>query len=205
MLNPELLHKFQTGQCSPAERQQVQQWLENDDLEVDNTFEIPSNLSETKQSMWADMEAHLEVSTKKARWRNYKSWFAVAALLLATISISAYFLQNNTPFIAVENNLGGGLKALHEKNYDLILARNSSAEMDAETGILAIQGEVMIKPKKNMVIALTSTENKLLKQGVTYYLVKSKMDHAAVVFAGHELIFLSPVLQKHLKFQFRIS
>ena len=82
-VTPELLKKYHRGECSEEERQLVERWLEND--EVEKAFPADEKLPKIKSEMWASISTDLNNNAPTLPlFRSVSKYAAAISILLVT-------------------------------------------------------------------------------------------------------------------------
>ncbi|SEI64828.1 FecR family protein [Dyadobacter sp. SG02] len=90
-ITPELLKRYNAGQCTPAEMQAVEQWLDDPEAGTDAINEIPDEArNEAGARVWERLQAR-DVQPLWARYRHYLS--GIAAMLLLASGVVWYLFQ----------------------------------------------------------------------------------------------------------------
>ncbi|MGJ1384873.1 hypothetical protein ACR782_01630 [Sphingobacterium spiritivorum] len=208
MISKQLLEKYHLGLCSEEEQELVEQWLENDDLEIEGDIKPVADTERVKVEMWSNIRQDIK-QKKNLRIFHPGIWAAVAAILIAIIGVRAIFI-NNQPSLAnrfIFDNLSGDqIRNYEEHNYNITLSKKSFARINTETGELDVKGDIMFMPKKDIILNVCDRNHRIkLKSGETYILLDQNKSCQHIVLTKQELTFLSPILQNQLKIQFNIS
>ena len=93
-ITPELLERYTAGQCTPAEIQAVEQWLDTPEAVADAITEIPDKIRrESGARVWERLQA------RHARpfWLHYRHYLSgIAAVLVLVSGIVWYAMRNRT-------------------------------------------------------------------------------------------------------------
>ncbi|MFD2969451.1 hypothetical protein [Sphingobacterium bambusae] len=206
-----LLEKYELGQCTDQERDAVQKWLDNDRWEDEE--DMPEEDQAVKADIWANLTAHIAneapsatplVTKKRVLWPIY----AAAACLLLVVAVSAVRLQFDASekSLFYADNKQHDVAWQHEQNFDLLLSKNSSAQIDLHAGSIALSGNIMFKPKRDF--TLHDTRNNRVfhfKRNQVYVLSEHPSENKFLVFQKDEMAFLPPPIQRKLKKQFQIT
>lgn len=91
-ITPELLKRYNAGQCTPAEIRAVEQWLDDPEATADAIAEIPE---EVRQESGARVWARLQARGAQPFWLHYRHYFSgIAAVLVLASGIVWYSLKN---------------------------------------------------------------------------------------------------------------
>lgn len=143
----ELLHKYNTGECTPEERAIIESWY--------HQLELP-DLEEITDEQLLEIEQLTLPVKQRERWR----WMSVAAAIAVLVTAGGYFLYHsgNTPerqplTVIQDDVLPGSDKAV------LTLANGQRITLaGAENGELARQGGIIIKKKADGELNYTGGE-----------------------------------------------
>lgn len=93
-ITPELLKRYSTGQCTPAEMQAVEQWLDDPEAGINALAEMPDDIRrESGARVWERLQAR----EAKPFWRRYRHYLSgIAAVLVVASGIIWYALENKT-------------------------------------------------------------------------------------------------------------
>lgn len=163
----ELLERYKSGQCTPAEQAIVESWYLG--FEQEASDKLSDNQLETAvDRIWARLPVHeKEVPQRRRLWPR----IAVAAAVLATLSVGFYFFQKTAPKADLQvataaktiipDVMPGGNKAT------LILADGKEITLDdAGNGKLAEQsGIVITKTKDGELVYTVSGKSAASDQG----------------------------------------
>lgn len=211
-ISKELLQRYELGQCSPEEEHVVRQWLDSNDWEDDSYEDIQVN-DEVGKDMWSNITSHIEHTVEpsipliqKRRGTNTLRWLSAAALLALFLGLSCFFYSRSQDHQIELTNMREGLMWMRKDCFDLALQENSSIKINLRSDNILLSGSMFLKPKCNL--SLYDRENKMsfdFIEGETYYIAKDPDTNKLVVFRQSEILFLPPILQRHLKRQFPIS
>jgi len=206
-----LLERYELGQCTDQERDAVQKWLDDDSWEQE--VDQPEEDQAVKEEIWANLEVHIGdkrpsplslTPKKRVLWPVY----AAAACLLLVVAAAAIRQQFDTAeksFFYADNKQHD-VAWQHEQNFDLLLSKNSSAQIDLHAGSIALSGNIMFKPKRDF--TLHDTRNNRVfhfKRNQVYVLSEHPSENKFLVFQKDEMAFLPPPIQRKLKKQFQIT
>jgi len=213
-VNADLLEKYHNDLCTLQERAAVEDWLMN--TEVDELeFHSGKDKSLVKNEIWADLVAMSpqEISkVKPIKPASYYMWKgAVAAtLFIAVLGSIFYYLANNddktVEFLAFHNKSALKVNHISSKEYSLAVGPETSAEINAHSGVIDLTGSILISPKKDIELKFDGADSKInLKKGQTYIILNSKSgNHGLIIVNERNLISLPPVIQRKLIQEFDI-
>ena len=208
MISKQLLEKYHLGLCSEKEQGLVEQWLENDDLEIEGDIKSVEDTGQVKAEMWSNIRQDIK-RKKNLRIFHPGTWAAVAAILIAIVGVRAILINNQpslTNRFTFDNLSGDQIRNYDEHNYNITLSKKSFARINTETGELDVKGDIMFTPKKDIILNVCDRNHRVkLKSGETYILLDQNQSCQHIVLTKQELTFLSPILQNQLKIQFNIS
>ncbi|MGJ1195066.1 hypothetical protein ACR777_02525 [Sphingobacterium spiritivorum] len=208
MISKQLLEKYHLGLCSEKEQELVEQWLENDDLEIEGDIESVEDTGQVKAEMWSNIRQDIK-RKKNLRIFHFGTWATVAAILVAIIGVRTLLINNQpslTNRFTFDNLSGEQIRIYDEHNYNITLSKKSFARINTETGELDVKGDIMFTPKKDIILNVCDRNHRIkLKSGETYILLDQNQSCQHIVLTKQELTFLSPILQNQLKIQFNIS
>ena len=208
MISKQLLEKYHLGLCSEKEQELVEQWLENDDLEIEGDIESVEDTGQVKAEMWSNIRQDIK-RKKNLRIFHFGTWATVAAILVAIIGVRTLLINNQpslTNRFTFDNLSGDQIRNYDEHNYNITLSKKSFARINTETGELDVKGDIMFTPKKDIILNVCDRNHRIkLKSGETYILLDQNQSCQHIVLTKQELTFLSPILQNQLKIQFNIS
>ena len=93
-ITPELLKRYTAGQCTPAEIQAVEQWLNDPEAAAEAVAEIPD---EARRKSGARVWERLRVRDPQPFWVHYKHYLSgIAAALVLVSSIVWFSVKNKT-------------------------------------------------------------------------------------------------------------
>lgn len=209
-IDRQLIEKYHLGHCSTQEKLLVEKWLLDDTL---NTEQRPISLDKKTKlanDMWAELSTHIDQSNIPGSIPrsiiNFKS-LGIAATMIFLLSFGFYKLSKDveTGTAVFDNKTSAGLKYINQNNYNIILGKDASAEINTDTGEFKTSGNIMFIPKKNFSFSFGGTDQKKkLKYGETYFVIKTPASGKQVIIAKSELTFLAPIIQHELKMQFNI-
>lgn len=210
-----LIEKFHRDECSPEEKEYVQEWLFSEDSDELLSFdEAEKELH--KMEMWNEIKTILpkkEQPKPIQRAANFQFWRgAIAASIVFALLISGLALyQFNTKnevlqWVDVDNTSGMQVKYVDSKDFKLSVGPNTSAKIDQLTGIVDLAGSLLIQPKEDFELEFTGATQKMsFKKGQTYIILKGKDGKDKVIIINEKnLIDLPPVIQKQINNEFKI-
>lgn len=209
-IDHKLIEKYHLGQCSPAEKTIVEEWLLDDTLESE-----PLSISTTKKAkletdIWAELSSHIGQSevtqTVPSKTYHFK-YIGIAASMVFLLCLGFYQLSKDAENTAAifDNRTSAGLKYINQNSFNIILGKNAWAEINTDTGEFKTSGNMMFIPKKDFAFSFSGTENKRkFRHGETYFVLQPKKNGKQVIISKSELTFLAPTIQHELKVQFNI-
>ncbi|AMP99665.1 hypothetical protein AY601_2782 [Pedobacter cryoconitis] len=102
-LDHHLLEKYWAGLCTPAERKAVEQWMSEGIPEESYKLRSPEPESIMKDQLWQRIaqarqeENEIQQSAKIVRMPIWFRGFAITAILILTIGLGIYVLNNQSP------------------------------------------------------------------------------------------------------------
>lgn len=209
-IDHKLIEKYHLGQCSPAEKLLVEEWLLNDKFDSEPMTISVVKKTKLETDIWAELSTHIdqsEASKIVPSKKYYFNYIGIAATVIFLLCFRFYKFSKNSEKSAVlfENRTSTGLKYINQNNYNIILGKNATAEINTDTGEIKTSGNMMFTPKKNFAFSFSGTEKKReLKHGETYFVLKQQKNGKQVIISRSELTFLAPTIQHELKLQFNI-
>ncbi len=219
-ITKELLERYELGQCTDQEQAFVSDWLANDLLdEVEFNTDDVDVVEEThvKQAIWSDIASHIDqknpsekvVPAKKSKtlllWGNPWMQSAAASLLFMGIAWFVYQSPSDVDYRSFSaNNIHQKVMQWQEEKFDVSLSKNSSASIDFRSGNMAISGDILFTPKKNLILYDASNRAPIdFKEGEIYYISTDPDTSELMVFAKSDMEYLPPIIQKHIRKQFQ--
>lgn len=202
-MTKDLLLKYHLGKCTAEEKKEVEDWFASDFLDLPTPSFPVQHTDDLEKEIWNSIQK--EVKAKPKLKSLYKYSVAAAVLLCCLLLVWKSKNQNDPVNIWADNLQSSQSLAVDQDNLHMILSSNSFAQLNDETGNFKVMGDVMLIPKKDLTIRLSATHTKRLKKGESYFLMGDAKKQIPVLIARHELIFLSPLLQKHILNQFQVS
>ncbi len=214
-ISQELLEKYHLNTCSAEERQRVEEWLFNTDVEELNTVALAKDKNALKQEMWQEIETVMPQAIKPLpkRSNTYFMWKGAiaASVFMAMAGVIAYFIMANksigqADFLELNNPSARYVKHIDAKGYDVAIGPNTVAKINNSDGMIDLTGSILISPKKDINLVFEGTDKKItLLKGQTYIILKNKTGvKSIVVISERNLMDLPPVMQKQLSAQFDI-
>ncbi|MGX5857714.1 FecR family protein [Dyadobacter jiangsuensis] len=91
-ITPELFARYTAGQCTPAEIQAVEQWLDDPDAVADAITEIPGEIrQESGTRVWARLRAR----NARPFWLHYRYYLSGIAAVLVLVSGIVWYTATN--------------------------------------------------------------------------------------------------------------
>lgn len=221
-VSKELIEKYHKGECTPEESAMVENWLLDDNTDIE--IFLPAKLvkEEAKAEMWQEIASSLPSSreNKKLRFINLleinRFVLTAAASVLLLIGFSFLVLKNNekeSVITSVNNSLSEN-KEIHSRDYTISLGPESNARIDANTGLIDFCGTILISPKKDIDLTFkdicTTTKRNTgkmnFKKGETYIALnyRNKKDNELIVMDEKLLMGLPPIVKRQIMDQFNI-
>lgn len=221
-VSKELIEKYHKGECTPEESAMVENWLLDDDIEIE--IFLPENLKkeDAKAEMWQNIASSLPSSKeeKKLRFFSFSRFnrfsLAAAASVLFIIGFSFLIVRINKRE-SVVTSVNASLtenKEIESKDYTISLGPESNARIDANTGLIDFCGTILISPKKDIDLSFkdicTTTKRNTgkmnFKKGETYIALnyRNKKDNELVVMDEKLLMGLPPIVKRQIMDQFNI-
>lgn len=207
-----LLEKYELGRCTEAEIALVEQWLDREEWDELPTLIVEETLGE---KIWENVLLHTEAeeNAQKAisatRLKSRKIIFLISGIAASLIlffyfgvSVSFYG-ANEASELTVYNNEDAPIW-VKEDFFDVLLTRNSTAEISIRTRIISSTGDILLKPKHDFSLQdKYSHSNFNFKSGLVYILSRDANTNKLLVFSEQELNFLPPAIQRHYINQFQ--
>ena len=221
-VSKELIEKYHKGECTPEESAMVENWLLDDDIEIE--IILPENLhkEDTKAEMWQNIASSLPSSKeeKKISVINFSVFnrfgLTAAASILLLIGVSFLILKTNKKE-SVVSSVNVSLsenKEIDSKDYTISLGPESNARIDANSGLIDFCGTILISPKKDIdlsfkdICATTkrNTGKMNFKKGETYIALnyRNNKDNELIVMDEKLLMGLPPIVKRQIMDQFNI-
>jgi len=214
-VNANLIEKYHNNQCTPQERESVEDWLLNSDVE-DLEFHNEKDKQLVKADIWNQLEANLPnlqeakvVGLKSASFYMWKGAIA-ASLVIGLLSFVFYYFKqqekSTVEFVAFHNKSSLKVNHISAKEYNLSIGTETFAEVNEDNGIIELSGSILISPKKDIELNFGGEKNKVsLKKGQTYIILNYKAGEQGLMVVNEKnLIHLPPVMQKKLVNEFGI-
>ncbi len=204
-VNKELLEKYHRGQCTAEERWLVETWLEDDTLDSD--LHLPESRKViAQQAIWNAVTSGIETITRVPRGSVVRKLITYATGVAACIALVWWAgPMIRVPHEVVYDNSGSAIPHwFKQSGYDVLLGEASKATIDIEAGKLVVEGNLLLKPKRDIHIQ-NGREGVLLRRGETYVILEGEQAGNRFIFSKNELTFLPPAMQRKLKQQLNIS
>ncbi|ACT94444.1 FecR domain-containing protein [Dyadobacter fermentans] len=89
-ITPELLKRYTDGQCTPAEMQAVEQWLDDPEAHAEAVTEIPAEVrNEAGPRVWERLQAN----ARQPFWMRYRHYLSGLAAVLLLVSGLVWHIQ----------------------------------------------------------------------------------------------------------------
>ena len=209
-IDHKLIEKYHLGQCSPGEKILVEEWLLDDTLDSEPLSISIAKKTKLETDIWAELSTHIDQSEVPATVPQKKysfKYIGIAATIAFFLCFGFHWFSKDSEKAAAifENRTNAGLKYINQNNYNIILGKHASAEINTDTGEFKTSGNMMFIPKKNFAFSFSGTDKKKeLKHGETYFVLKPQKNGKQVIISKSELTFLAPTIQHELKIQFNI-
>jgi hypothetical protein len=221
-VNRELIEKYHQGKCTPEESAMVENWLLDDDTDMEVFLPENLNKEQAKTVIWNDISSVLPSSNYKKPItltplsKFTKTSFAVAASILMLLTASLYIVKSNKKEIIVTsvNTSLSENKEIQSRDCTISLGPDSNARIDANTGLIDFCGTILISPKKDINLSFndncTKTKNisgKMnFKKGETYIALnyRNRKDNELIVMDEKLLMGLPPIVKRQIMDQFNI-
>lgn len=216
-VSKELIEKYHSGKCSPEESAMVENWLLDDDTEIE--ISLPENLDKekVKAEMWDEISSSVPsdnpgiLTFGKRRW----FYFSAAASIAILLTVSLFVIKTGTKETAVTVNKPASLnKEIQSLDYTISLGPESNARIDSESGLIDFCGAILISPKKDILLSFNDvcTDKKTnkgkmnFKKGETYIALnyKNSNDNELIVMDEKLLMGLPPMVKRQIMDQFNI-
>ncbi len=211
----DLIEKYHHNLCTPEERKAVEDWLMNSDVD-ELEFHSENDKQLVKDDMWKNIATAVpdQFAPKQQLLRpaSYYMWKgAVAATLLITLLGTVFYYVNRNSektveFVAFHNKSALKVNHISAREYSLAIGPETSAEINAQNGVIDLTGSILISPKRDIELKFDGAVNTVsLKKGQTYIILNSKSgNHGLIVVNEKNLINLPPLIQKKLIQEFDI-
>jgi hypothetical protein len=221
-VNRELIEKYHQGKCTPEESAMVENWLLDDDTDMEVFLPENLNKEQAKTVIWNDISSVLPSSNYKKPItltplsKFTKTSFAVAASILMLLTASLYIFKQNKKdeIVTSVNSSLSENKEIDSSDYTISLGPESNARIDANTGLIDFCGTMLISPKKDINLSFndncTKTKNisgKMnFKKGETYIALnyRNRKDNELIVMDEKLLMGLPPIVKRQIMDQFNI-
>lgn len=211
----DLIEKYHHNLCTPEERKAVEDWLLNSEVD-ELEFHREKDKQLVKDDMWKniatvvpDQSAPKQQLLRPASYYMWKGAVA-ATLLIALLGATFYYVNRNSEktveFVAFHNKSALKVNHISAREYSLAIGPETSAEINAQNGVIDLTGSILISPKRDIELKFDGAINTLsLKKGQTYIILNSKSgNHGLIVVNEKNLINLPPLIQKKLIQEFDI-
>lgn len=196
-INPEMLNRYASEQCSEEEKLLVNKWLEDDSwASLDNTIPVKDEVGD---EIWKDV-SQATVLVKATKWWKYLS---VASVLFLIGFSFFYFKSENLDSLTFSNKSFDTSKFFAETHYDVILGGNTNASIDLINNKLSFSGDFIIKPKRDFKLLDTDHNTLSFKAGREYFVSDSPDFGKIIVFQKSDLAFLPSSMQNKIIAQFQ--
>ncbi|QBQ42867.1 hypothetical protein [Sphingobacterium psychroaquaticum] len=196
-INPDMLHKYASGQCSEDEKLLVEKWLESDSWDSIEEQEVVAE--EVGKSIWHGVSEQT-VATRRISWAKITA--AAAVLFILGFSF-LHFRQETLDSLSFANESLGETKFFVRENYDVLLGGNSNVKIDLVNNKLLFSGDFILKPKCDFKLLDADQNTLVFKAGREYFVSDSPDFGKIVAFQKSDLAFLPSSMQIKIREQFQ--
>lgn len=212
-ISKEIIEKYHEGNCTPTEKELVENWLLNDEVgELNLDKEAKSTI---KKEMWADISSFISEEEPKVIHikKNYffisdiRKIAAIIVFTLVSVAIyKAYHQQESKETLVLLKNSGEDLKKVDQHSYLMTMAPNSNAEIDLSKGLIDFCGSILFSPKEDLELNVNGYTDKIkFENGQTYIVLGNYLEsNKIIVLNEKDILNLPPVIQRQLITQFNI-
>jgi hypothetical protein len=220
-----LIEKYHLDLCSSEEKKAVEEWLMNDELDIEtaDSVHFPSHV--LKEEMWANISEILPEKPDKVKrfdlfhYLSSPAFMGIAATSIAVVIGLFLWTRNAEKQTAfVQKTKAGSNETIQTSALHITLGEKSKANINASAistdGNIDFCGAILIQSKKDVELTvngicanpLSSGEKLLVKKGQTYIAVNYNFKHAneLIIVNERNISSLPPVLQKEILKQFNI-
>ena len=225
-IDKEILERYHRNECTAEESDMVEAWLFSSDSAEVPDLPPTESLELHKLEIWKDIATVLPSEGELAQAatgtaaspevikRKMKTAFwsgAIAASLVTVILSTVVFrlVNKDAPhaeLVNLKNSSSDEVRHLSSSNYTITVGTNTSARIDNITGVVDLNGSMLICPKKDVELSfIGSTKKMTFIKGQTYILLKGKDGKDKILIVDKKnLMDLPPVLQKQITHEFNI-
>ncbi len=233
-ITKELLERYELGQCTEQEATAVSLWLDSTSLSLDGDDEQEADIADDiiedlliEQEMWQHISAYMQESAAKSnipeRSENsnavklaknndptvkFAALIAIAASLLIILGMGWWFYPTTASkehFFNASNS-DKAVMLWEEDSFEFTLSKNSSASINLQSGNMAISGDVLFSPKKDIKLYNKHNNTSLdFRQGEVYFISTDPDTSELIVYSKSQLEYLPPILRKHIRKQFHLT
>lgn len=216
-VSKELIEKYHSGKCSPDESAMVENWLLDDDAEVEISLPENFNKEYTKSEMWEEISSSLpSAENKTIKFRKDWVYFSAAASIAILLTVSIFLFKSKTQETVVSpvNTSASTNKEIDSIDYTISLGPESNARINTESGLIDFCGAILISPKKDVFLSFNdvctntkaNTGKMNFKKGETYIALnyKNNKNSELVVMDEKLLMGLPPMVKRQIMDQFNI-
>jgi len=225
-IDKDILERYHKNQCTAEESDMVEAWLfSNDSGEV---LDLPPSESKDihKLEIWNDIATVLPHSEQPGQFESISAlnpqplkrkvkmafWSGAIAASLVTAIFSTVIFQlmktdlPETALVNIKNTSADEVRHLTSGDYTIAVGTNTSARIDNVTGVVDLNGSMLICPKKDVELSFRGSTRKItFIKGQTYILLKGKDGKDKILIVDKKnLMDLPPVLQKQITHEFNI-
>lgn len=216
-VSKELIEKYHSGQCSPEESDMVENWLLDDETELETTLPEGLKKEDLKAEMWHEIASSLPSADKKIiNFHKHRLFLSAAASAAVLLLVSLFVFKQHTrqTIASAANTPAPANKEINSLDYTISLAPESNASIDSESGLIDFCGAILISPKKDVRLSFNdvcddsrgNTEKINFKKGETYIALnyRNNRDSALIVMDEKLLMGLPPMVKRQIMDQFNI-
>lgn len=227
-VNKELIEKYHLGLCSLEEEEAVQNWLLDDEPDMEPFLLTEEQKQQHKQEMWASISEVLpaqEPETKVIALSDYFTPFvkkSIAASLVFGLLGSGIFWWWHQSIrvhpVALFNHESQGTEEIQTQGLTISLGPKSQVNVNAslyhKRGNIDFCGIILINPDEDIELTLNAScknpgsnhEKMTFRKGHKYIAVNYNFtsDNELIIVSQQNIINLPPALQKEIIKQFNI-
>ena len=225
-IDKDILERYHRNECTAEESDMVEAWLFSSDS--DEVLDLPATESKDlhKLEIWNDIATILPLTGQPEQFDNapipsskplkrkvkMAFWSGAIAASLVTAILSTVIFQlmktdlPETASVNIKNTSADEVRHLTSGDYTIAVGTNTSARIDNVTGVVDLNGSMLICPKKDVELSFRGSTRKItFIKGQTYILLKGKDGKDKILIVDKKnLMDLPPVLQKQITHEFNI-